>query len=60
MLALIGYLFLKRLLGPVDVSGLRCKSSNVESHEGHTSAHDEEQRLESLVVLQRLEGQALH
>ena len=34
--------------------------SNVESHEGHASAHDEEQRLQSFVMSEGLDCDSLH
>ena len=34
--------------------------SNVESHEGHASAHDEEERLQSFVMSEGLDCDSLH
>merc|ERR1712107_222914 len=56
----VAHLLLHLLLSPVHVSGLGCESSNVESHEGRTSAHDEEERLQSFVMSEGLDCDSLH
>jgi len=46
-------------LGPVDISSLGSKPSNIGTHEDNSSTHDDEEWLQGGVVLQGLEGHPL-
>jgi len=48
------------LLSPVNISGLRRKPSAVQGHEHYPGSHNDEQGLEGRVVLEGLQGGALH
>ena len=44
----------------VDIGSLGCKPAEIQSHENTAPTDDEEKRLLSFVMLQALDGEALH